>query len=78
MATCCGGNNFGVNAKVREADHALKLRRVEDIRRGGSLCVKRNEGNVPIRSKGHEEFGSWFAVRLLCGERYHASKAGMR
>ena len=58
MATCCGGNNFGVNAKVREADHALKLRRVEDIKRGGSLCVKRIEGNVPIRSKGHEEFGS--------------------
>jgi len=24
MATCCGGNNFGVNAKVREAYHALK------------------------------------------------------
>ena len=40
MATCCGGNNFGVNAKVREADHALKLRRVEDIRRGGSLGIE--------------------------------------
>ena len=24
MATCCGGNNFGVNAKVREVYHALK------------------------------------------------------
>ena len=42
MATCCGGNSFGVNAKVREADHALKLRRVEDIRRGGSLGTEDN------------------------------------
>ena len=24
MAICCGGGNFGVNAKVREAYHALK------------------------------------------------------
>ena len=40
MTTCCGGNNFGVNAKVREADHALKLTRVEDIRRGGSLGIE--------------------------------------
>ena len=25
MATCCGGGNFGVNAKVSEAYYALKL-----------------------------------------------------
>ena len=24
MATCCGGGNFSVNVKVREAYHALK------------------------------------------------------
>ena len=24
MATCCDGNSFGVNAKVREVYHALK------------------------------------------------------
>ena len=40
MAICCGGNNFGVNAKVRDAYHALELRRVEDIRRGGSLGIE--------------------------------------
>ena len=40
MATCCDGNSFGVNAKVREDYYALKPRRVEDIRRGESLCTE--------------------------------------
>ena len=55
MATCGGGNNFGVNAKVREANHALKLKRVEDISRGGSLGIEDHYASNALKAMCRSE-----------------------
>ena len=78
MATCGGGNNFGVNAKVREADHALKLKRVEDIRRGGSLGIEDHYVSNALKAMCRLEVEATGSLGADLRLGYYAVNATMR